>query len=90
MAFPAGRTAVSLLRYIVIPYQSIHREVFGVEKTDRTKEESAAKAAESEEKAGRCAEQDMGGAALDGLTALKIRLALTDTIDYRLPPVIGD
>jgi hypothetical protein len=64
--------------------------VFKVKRTARTKEEYATKTAEVEEKAGEYVEEGLSGAASDDLTSLKIRLALKDTIDYKLPPVIGD
>jgi hypothetical protein len=71
-------------------YQDIHREVFRLKKTSRTRVEDTTRTAEVEEKTGETTEEILAGAALDDLMALKIRLALTDTIDYKLPPVIGD
>ena len=53
-------------------------------------EESTTRTTEVEEKPGTAGDGSLAGAAPDDLTALKLRLALTDTIDYKLPPVIGD
>jgi hypothetical protein len=59
-------------------------------KTARTSEEDATKTADVEEKIDKPVEENLSGAALDDMTALKIRLVLTDNIDYKLPPVTGD
>jgi hypothetical protein len=61
-----------------------------LEKTARTEEREAVKIAEVEEKEGQSLEGSLAAAFPHELTVLKIRLALTNTIDYPLPPVIGD
>lgn len=53
-------------------------------------EETAVKTADVEKKAANPLGAGAAGASIDDVTALKISLVLTETIDYPLPPVIGD
>lgn len=68
----------------------IHQEVFRLKKVVNAEEDSAARTAAAEAKRETVGDAAPPAADPDGLTALRIRLALSDSIDYELPPVIGD